>query len=112
SSVGAPRMIRGLDSNARRSAYIPEGAAWNRLRPQALDRHVKRPIQATRSNIERIVRLEEQAEKRQSALARVGERIGAFAGTLTFVGIHMMLAVVWVLINRGMMSQHFILDPS
>jgi len=69
------------------------------------------PARALQENIDRIVRLEEHDNRRQSAISRFGERTGAFAGTLTFITIQLLLVLVWVLLNTGLAGARFVFDP-
>jgi uncharacterized membrane protein len=57
---------------------------------------------AVQSNIEAIVRLEEEAERDRSALERFPETIGRFAGTLSFVAFQVVFLVAYVAANGGM----------
>ena len=50
-------------------------------------------------NIDAIIRLEEEGERGGTATARVSEQIGQFAGTLSFVVLHVVFAAAWVAFN-------------
>jgi len=51
------------------------------------------------SNIDAIIRLEEEAENAGSATEHMSESIGHFAGTLSFVVVQVVFTVAWIAIN-------------
>ena len=53
------------------------------------------------TNVETILRLEDEAEADQSIAARASETIGRFAGTITFVLVQLCLVGLWLGINLG-----------
>lgn len=53
------------------------------------------------SNVERIIRLEEEAERDRTTVDRVADTIGRFAGTLWFVAVAVAFAAVWIVLNLG-----------
>jgi uncharacterized membrane protein len=55
----------------------------------------------TLQNIEQIIRLEEEDEKRISPTERVAETIGSFAGTIHFIVSQLAFVIVWILANTG-----------
>jgi uncharacterized membrane protein len=57
-------------------------------------RHVRR--QAVSKNIESVVELEEEDERRLSGLRKASHRIGWFVGTIHFVIMQLALVVLWV----------------
>jgi uncharacterized membrane protein len=63
---------------------------------------VEEPSRAVRSNIEAIVRLEEEAERHRTALDRFPESVGQFAGTVWFVAAQLLFLIVYVAANSGM----------
>ena len=68
-------------------------------------------VSAAESNIAKILRLEEEEEKRSSPVERFSEGIGAFAGTLTFVAAQILLVVSWIAWNTGLLGNTAIFDP-
>jgi len=52
-------------------------------------------------NIETIIRLEEEAEKDRTGTERMSERIGRFAGTLSFVIVQVVFVAAWIAVNAG-----------
>ena len=54
-----------------------------------------------RRNIERVLRLEEQASRVKTWPEAVIDWIGRFVGTLSFVTIHLAIFVVWIALNCG-----------
>ena len=55
----------------------------------------------SQTNIATIIRLEEEAESDRTGTERVSERIGHFAGTLSFVIVQVAFVAVWIAINLG-----------
>lgn len=53
------------------------------------------------SHIDSIVKQEEEALERRSPSERFVDRVGLFAGSLPFVLFHLVLLLVWLLINGG-----------
>ena len=47
-------------------------------------------------NIEAVIRLEEEEERRTTALDRISQRVGSFVGTLSFVSLQIVLILAWV----------------
>jgi uncharacterized membrane protein len=53
-------------------------------------------------NIDAIIRMEEEGDADRTATERISERIGHFAGTLSFVAMQMVFVAAWIAINaRG-----------
>jgi uncharacterized membrane protein len=57
---------------------------------------------AARKNIKSIADLEKEFSSRRSLVDRVSDRITAFAGSITFVVLHVVWFAAWVLWNRGL----------
>ena len=55
----------------------------------------------TVENIETIIRLEEEDEKRISLTDRISQTIGSFAGTIQFVLAQIAFVVGWISANAG-----------
>src|ERR1700733_6827228 len=53
------------------------------------------------SHIDSIVKQEEEALERRSSSERFADNVGLFAGSLPFVGFHLVLLPVWLLVNAG-----------
>jgi uncharacterized membrane protein len=66
---------------------------------------------AAQSNIEAIVRLEEEDEKRRSFADRFPEMIGSFAGSVTFVALQLGFVALWVALNVGLIPGVPQFDP-
>lgn len=64
-----------------------------------------------RDNIQTIIRLEEQQDNERSLGDRIGDTIGTFAGTITFVALHLTLFMAWAVVNRGMIPGIPAFDP-
>jgi uncharacterized membrane protein len=53
-------------------------------------------------NIDAIIRMEEEGDAERTGAERISERIGHFAGTLSFVALQVVFAAAWIAINgRG-----------
>ena len=63
-------------------------------------------------HIQVILKHEEEFMTRRTAAERVGDSLGAFVGSLTFIGIHVMWLTAWILVNTLRIAQipHF--DPA
>src|ERR1700674_2025054 len=55
----------------------------------------------SQSHIDSIVRQEEEALERRSSSERLADSVGVFAGSLPFVGLHLVLVTAWLLVNSG-----------
>ena len=51
-------------------------------------------------NIEAVVRLEEEEERRSTVLEQVSHRVGSFVGTLSFVSLQLIFVFAWVFAHR------------
>ncbi len=56
---------------------------------------------SVRGNIQTILQLEEEHERRSSLGDRLGHAIGSFAGTVTFVLLHLAVLAAWITVNAG-----------
>jgi uncharacterized membrane protein len=52
-------------------------------------------------HIDSIVKQEEEALERRSSSERLADEVGAFAGSLRFVVLHLVLIIAWLLVNGG-----------
>jgi uncharacterized membrane protein len=57
---------------------------------------------SAKKNIKSIADLEKEFQRRRSLVDRVSDRITAFAGSITFVVLHVVWFAAWVLWNRGL----------
>ena len=57
-----------------------------------------------RDNIQTIVRLEHEQSEARSLGGRIGDAIGTFAGTVTFVVLHLVLFAGWAAFNAGLLG--------
>jgi uncharacterized membrane protein len=53
------------------------------------------------SHIDSIVRQEEEALERRSSSERLADAVGAFAGSLPFIAVHLVFLLGWLLANDG-----------
>ncbi len=51
-------------------------------------------------NIEAVIRLEEEEERRSTVLDRISHRVGSFVGTLSFVSVQLILVTAWVVAHQ------------
>jgi uncharacterized membrane protein len=57
------------------------------------------PSRTAQSNIEKVVQLEEEEERRRSFADRFPEMIGSFAGSVTFVVCQLAFVGLWAVVN-------------
>lgn len=62
-------------------------------------------------NIQTIIAVEEQQDQERSWSNRLADTIGTFAGTITFVIIHLVAFVAWAVVNRSMVPGVPAFDP-
>jgi uncharacterized membrane protein len=62
-------------------------------------------------HIDSIVKQEEEALERRSNSERLADSVGVFAGSLTFVVLHLGLVIAWLLVNSGQISGIRPFDP-
>jgi len=55
----------------------------------------------SQSHIDAIVRQEQEALERRSRSERLADGVGIFAGSLTFVLLHILLLTAWIWVNSG-----------
>jgi uncharacterized membrane protein len=65
----------------------------------------------SQSHIDAIVRQEEEALERRSSSERLADRVGAFAGSFSFVVLHLVLATAWLAVNSGKSPAVRTFDP-
>lgn len=70
-----------------------------------------RPLPTALENIETIAKFEEECLNERSTLERIADAIGAFVGTIAFVGLHLMWFICWILINTGLIPGIRPFDP-
>jgi uncharacterized membrane protein len=63
------------------------------------------------AHIDSIVKQEEQALERRSSSERLADSVGAFAGSLPFVVLHLVIVTAWLLANSGLISGARPFDP-
>jgi uncharacterized membrane protein len=107
-----PRTLRIVEAAARFG--LPAVSRCNpNLRENVDMRAVTPPYtpSAARQNIETIVRLEEEAQKRRSNADRVADAIANFVGSVPFVAVHVLWFGIWVIINVGLFAREWKFDP-
>ena len=62
-------------------------------------------------SIETIAKLEEKFLENRTLVERIGDVIGGFAGSMSFVALHVMIIAFWFLINTGKVPGIPIFDP-
>ena len=66
---------------------------------------------AIHKNLRTIAELEKQAKRERSLSHRIGDPVASFAGTMTFVLLHLVWFASWVLINVGRIPAIHPFDP-
>lgn len=56
---------------------------------------------ATSENIETVIRVEEEEERRATVMERVSHLIGSFVGTVYFVAVQCVFMVIWIVANNS-----------
>src|SRR5215217_5500418 len=69
------------------------------------------PSRTAQSNIEKVVQLEEEEERRRSFADRFPEMIGSFAGSVPFVVCQLAFVGLWALANGGLVPGLPIFNP-
>ncbi len=69
------------------------------------------PPRTAQSNIEKIVQLEEEDERRRSFIDRFPVMVGSFAGSITFVLCQLIFAGFWAVANSGIVPGLPTFDP-
>jgi uncharacterized membrane protein len=64
-----------------------------------------------KAHIDSIVKQEEEALERRSAAERLADSVGIFAGSITFIVIHLLAVTCWVWVNSGLVSPVRPFDP-
>ncbi|HYP05646.1 MAG TPA: DUF1003 domain-containing protein [Bryobacteraceae bacterium] len=64
-----------------------------------------------RANIETVARLENEFLESRTTKDRIGDAIAGFIGTMTFVILHLVLLVVWFVVNLGVVPAIQPFDP-
>src|SRR5581483_10428029 len=90
-------------SNAPASGRLPgREIAFTLRMTNGTDRAARRQSSRTiRRNIQAIAQLEEDFVRNRSPAVRLADSIAEFSGTLTFVTVHAVVFIVWILINVG-----------
>jgi uncharacterized membrane protein len=65
----------------------------------------------SQSHIESIARQEEEALEQRSSAERLADAVGGFAGSLSFVVLHLLLLFAWILVNSGKIPKAQPFDP-
>ena len=66
---------------------------------------------STGSNLEEIIRLQQESMVNMTKGERISDAISRFAGSQTFILIHVVWFSVWILINKGLAPGVRIFDP-
>lgn len=69
------------------------------------------PLSTALQNIDAIARLEQDFLEQRTFMNRVGDAIGAFVGTMTFVVIHVVALFVWIVWNLAPIPDVHPFDP-
>jgi uncharacterized membrane protein len=68
-------------------------------------------LPTAQSNIEKVVHLEEEEERRRSFIDRFPEMVGSFAGSVAFVACQLTFVGLWVIANLGIIPGVPVFDP-
>lgn len=71
----------------------------------------EKPTRSVQQNIKCIADLEREFEDRRTLVDRIADAIGAFSGSFAFVAIHIIVLVLWFLINLGVLAFVHKFDP-
>src|ERR1700732_5450737 len=63
------------------------------------------------SHVDSLARQEEEALAGSSSSERLADAVGGFAGSLSFVMLHLVLLIVWLLVNSGKIPRARPFDP-
>src|SRR6202047_2031685 len=63
------------------------------------------------SHVDSIARQEEEALERRSSSERLADAVGGFAGSLSFVMLHLVFLIGWLLVNSGKIPWARPFDP-
>src|SRR5579872_5083461 len=70
-----------------------------------------RPPETIEKNISTVAKLERECLENRSAIERMGDAIGGFAGSMGFVLLHVIWFTVWVIINANLVPVIPAFDP-
>jgi uncharacterized membrane protein len=62
-------------------------------------------------NIATIVKLEEQFSQNRTTIERIGDAVGSFAGSMSFVALHVVFFLLWFLVNTKFVPGLPTFDP-
>lgn len=65
----------------------------------------------TVTNLEEIIRLQQESAQNMTKAEHISDAISRFAGSQTFILIHLLWFVLWMLMNRGLVPGVRIFDP-
>jgi uncharacterized membrane protein len=57
------------------------------------------PVDAVKSNVFKVVAMEEEAEKNRTTGEKIAEYVAAFCGSMTFVYVHIVWFGGWIIVN-------------
>jgi uncharacterized membrane protein len=61
----------------------------------------RNPLASARENIDTVARMEREFLEQRSWTERLGDAIADFVGTMSFILVHLLALVAWVVINTG-----------
>ncbi len=70
-----------------------------------------KPLPTAVENIDAIAQLEHRFLKERTPIDRVGDAVGSFVGTMTFVVLHILLFTFWILSNLNLIPGIRAYDP-
>ena len=66
---------------------------------------------SAQDNINKVVQLEEEAQKQRTFAERVSDVIASFVGSILFVVIHIVWFAIWTVVNVGVLGFSWKFDP-
>jgi len=69
------------------------------------------PSTLSEKNIETIIQVEEEDERRHSRSQRILQAVGGFVGTVTFVGLQLLAVACWLIVNVDLVGIIGPFDP-
>ncbi|MBV8708357.1 MAG: DUF1003 domain-containing protein [Acidobacteriaceae bacterium] len=76
---------------------------------EAIDQSATPP--SAQDNINKVIRLEEEALQHRTLADRISDVIANFVGSMPFVVIHVLWFIVWAVVNIGMLGFSWKFDP-
>jgi uncharacterized membrane protein len=76
---------------------------------EAIDQSATPP--SAQENINKVIQLEEEAQKQRTLADRISDVIASFVGSMPFVIMHVVWFAIWAVINIGVLGLSWKFDP-